>query len=289
MITTFLRIGSILYRSLKKRLFQLSTWFNKLTYQLFYKTYAVSINHDGSVLMVVARYNENVDWCKSLDIPYVIYNKGKNDLSDEHPVVNLPNVGREGHTYLHYLISNFHNLPDRIIFTQGSPFVHSPTFLDDISKHALHLPVQPLSIRYLPAFDPTLKHLSAYETGMPSEAELTNCPFYFRDIPFFVHQINERFEATWPAHYVDPVISTFNHVRDYPNNSLTKVCELIDIPKPETCYFNYAAILSVSKQNILNRPIATYKNAMRFVLSHSQHVYLMERMWLTLFDFKAPE
>lgn len=30
----------------------------------------------------------------------------------------LPNVGREGHTYLHYIVENYDNLPDEVLFSQ---------------------------------------------------------------------------------------------------------------------------------------------------------------------------
>ncbi len=288
MITTFLRISSILYRKLKKGAFQLKSWFDRIYYRIDSSKFAVEINHNGRVLMVVARYNENVDWCQHLEIPFIIYNKGKNDLPNGFPVVNLPNIGREGHTYLHYLTTNYHNLPTRIIFTQGDPFVHSPTFLNDVAKYDAHLPVQPLSIRYLPPFDPILKHMSNFETGIPSNNELNKCPYFFRDISFFVHKINGSFEAIWPKKFVDPVISNFKLITKYKSGSFSHICERINITKPEDCYFNYAAIFSVSNTKASKVPLDTYKKSMRFVLEDSEHGFLMERMWLTLFDFKAP-
>ena len=81
--------------------------------------------------IVVARYNEDVRWLSSYirsDYNIKIYNKGPTKVELEEneslSIYTLPNIGRETHTYLHYIITNYHNLPDRVIFTQGNPFDH---------------------------------------------------------------------------------------------------------------------------------------------------------------------
>jgi Protein of unknown function (DUF3431) len=75
--------------------------------------------HDN--MLVVARYNEDVSWTREFD-KKIIYNKG--DIStipdDLKPfVVNLPNVGREAHTYLYHIVTHYDTLDDLTIFTQG--------------------------------------------------------------------------------------------------------------------------------------------------------------------------
>ena len=85
----------------------------------------IQMKHD--VVIVVARYNENIEWTKQL--PNVrIYNKG----SPIPYAITLPNVGREGHTYYTHLVENYDNLPDYTIFLQGNPFDHSPHILENI-------------------------------------------------------------------------------------------------------------------------------------------------------------
>ena len=71
--------------------------------------------------LVVARYNENLDWVNHFPKKY-IYNKGNIDtIPDDlkQDVINLPNVGREAHTYLYHIIENYDNLDDVTIFSQG--------------------------------------------------------------------------------------------------------------------------------------------------------------------------
>lgn len=76
--------------------------------------------------LVVAKYKEDVSWLG--DLPHVIYNKDPNGPSP------LPNIGREAHTYLHHIVSNYDNLDEYTIFVQGNPFDHSPNLLRNIQN-----------------------------------------------------------------------------------------------------------------------------------------------------------
>ena len=104
--------------------------------------------------IVVARYNEDVSWISSYiqyDYHIKIYNKGqtKVELEDNEcvSIYNLPNIGREAHTYLHYIITNYNNLPDRVVFTQANPFDHcnAQTLL-----HVIYLSTDGMSLNAVP-------------------------------------------------------------------------------------------------------------------------------------------
>ena len=74
--------------------------------------------------IVVARYNENLDWLKPLgkeNYNFIVYNKGKDDIDRDFfdNVIQLENIGREGHTYLYHIIKNYRNLSDATMFIQG--------------------------------------------------------------------------------------------------------------------------------------------------------------------------
>jgi len=81
------------------------------------------------IQIVVARYNEDIEWTKQFE-NVLIYNKG-NILEDS---VKLPNVGREGHTYYKYICDNYDKLADYIVFLQGYPFDHSPNIINDLQQ-----------------------------------------------------------------------------------------------------------------------------------------------------------
>ena len=73
---------------------------------------------------VIARYNETRDfWPRVLDRygwNTIVFNK-------KEGANLLPNVGREGHTYFNFIIENYDNLPDEILFTQYDPLDHFKT------------------------------------------------------------------------------------------------------------------------------------------------------------------
>jgi hypothetical protein len=74
--------------------------------------------------LVVAKYRENIDWVINAGVPYTIYNKDQ-ECSDPR-FINLPNIGREAHTYLHYIVTNYYNLPDYVFFSEGNCLSNRP-------------------------------------------------------------------------------------------------------------------------------------------------------------------
>lgn len=93
-----------------------------LLFYLITKNMDTYENTEDDVIIVVARYNENVDWLKKEPFnkfKHIIYEKGPNLLNCER-CHKLKNVGREGHTYLHYIIENYDKLPNIVVFLPGS-------------------------------------------------------------------------------------------------------------------------------------------------------------------------
>jgi hypothetical protein len=84
-------------------------------------------DNPDDVMIVISRYNEDLEWLKEEPFnkyPVIVYNKGINDDFYKSPmikkIINLENVGREGHTYLYHIITNFHNLNNITLFLPGS-------------------------------------------------------------------------------------------------------------------------------------------------------------------------
>ena len=86
-----------------------------------------------TVSIVVARYNEDVEWSKQFK-NVTIYNKGV-ELDGSYNEIMLENVGREGHTYYKHICDNYEQLSDYIIFLQGNPFDHSPNLIQNINNY----------------------------------------------------------------------------------------------------------------------------------------------------------
>ena len=76
--------------------------------------------------VVVAKYKEDVSWSKCFEGNLKIYNKG--------PDGDITNVGREGETFLRYIIEHYDNLPEVVVFLQGDPFGHMPP---DVNKNTI--------------------------------------------------------------------------------------------------------------------------------------------------------
>lgn len=72
------------------------------------------------VEFVVAHYNEDLSWLSEVQASVSVYTKGTpatHITPLRHTI--LPNIGREGHTYLHHIITYYNDLPEVVVFVQG--------------------------------------------------------------------------------------------------------------------------------------------------------------------------
>lgn len=72
--------------------------------------------------VVISRYQESVEWIKSLTDNYIIYNKGES-LPDYKQIL-CENVGANQYDIARFIYDNYDNLPDLMAFLQGDPFDH---------------------------------------------------------------------------------------------------------------------------------------------------------------------
>jgi len=79
-----------------------------------------AVSKNPSVEVVLARYDEDTSWATQYKdrANISIYNKGPIPHPDAKE--QLPNVGRESHTYLHHIIENYHTLADWTVFSQAT-------------------------------------------------------------------------------------------------------------------------------------------------------------------------
>jgi hypothetical protein len=111
--------------------------------------------------IVVARYNENLEWTKQFS-NVIVYNKGSSLTNDFNQIL-LNNVGREGHTYYKHIYDNYDNLADYTFFLQGNPFDHSPNIISNLNKYINN---QDLSIDF------------AFLSERILDCNLTGCPHH---------------------------------------------------------------------------------------------------------------
>jgi len=80
----------------------------------------------SDIELIIARYNESLSWTllePFNQFKYTVYNKGDDELFEKTHVTkifNLPNVGRNDHTYLYHIVTNYDKLPLITVFLPGS-------------------------------------------------------------------------------------------------------------------------------------------------------------------------
>jgi hypothetical protein len=111
---------------------------------------------------VISHYKENLNWLSNIPKESVhIYSKGGIPLDVPYKVEYLPNIGREAHTYLHYICTHYDNLPEMVAFCQGSDdHVSVPDMLNRINTLGQQRISGPISVA------------SLYHNGLDSEHRL---------------------------------------------------------------------------------------------------------------------
>lgn len=213
-----------------------------------------------SCAIVVARFREAFDrtfkGCEALCNELIIVDKSYHALSaNERRFINqqgvrlhwLPNIGREAHSYLDYIISNYDRLPDFVVFLQANPNDHYKHFSCDHVAGALpksheeavmarQRGMTPLNFGSDPIS--SIRNLAT----LTGEATLQNC--FEKMVPMMW--------ADWPEVY-------------------------------ETIPFIKGAQFVVSKERIWNHSRPFYSQMLAFS-TLDVGPYVLERLWMLLFD-----
>jgi len=86
-----------------------------------------ALNVEAPPVLIVSRYSETLDWLNeepAASFPTIIYNKGsdENYTTNVNTIrtVNTANLGRCDGTYVRFIVENYDNLPDVMVFLPGS-------------------------------------------------------------------------------------------------------------------------------------------------------------------------
>ena len=204
-----------------------------------------------SYKIIVARYNENIEWLNQELDNCIIYNKGeKLNIENE---ITLDNLGRESETYLNYIISNYHCFPDVIVFTQGR-----------ISDH------RGMDLNYL--------------IHIKNDALINN-----KSQSFITHYQSESNIYCWDKEW--NLIDGEYFLKDnYKNNIQVTFIDWFtknincEYPNPIRVYTN--GIFAVKKELILNKPKEFYERLLLEVNHNinSTEGHFFERSWYYIFN-----
>ncbi|KAI1119875.1 hypothetical protein F5Y10DRAFT_259464 [Nemania abortiva] len=90
--------------------------------------------------IIVAHFNEDLSWLSSVVKDCLVYSKGAPPTPDSgFKCSQLPNIGREGHTYLHHVVSRYDQLADLTLFVQGRIDDHVTLGIDEIKDACMGL------------------------------------------------------------------------------------------------------------------------------------------------------
>jgi hypothetical protein len=274
-------IDDCVYQYTSKNIF--TRWRIKLYENNIYKIdYVGSKFNKSDISLIIARYNENIDWLLPYNDISIIYNKSSEEIKNFKNIKNIENIGREGHTYLYHIINNYNNLTNYNIFLQGGPFDHNETLLYGIDNYFNFLDIQPLGKQWL------LEHNIPTEEILLENQTITNYGLKYMKIKI---DGNLRIE-----NLNDPGIEILNkNIINIYNikNSCVLECFLKNAKFPiinnlNDVSFTYSALFSINKFHILKYDIDIYNNLLSELLRSSDQGgvqgYILERLWLYIFE-----
>lgn len=229
---------------------------------------------EKSYNLIVARYNESLDWVNVFD-KFQIYNKGEKNLSPFHQknAIQLPNVGREAHTYLYHIINNYHNLEDILIFCQGSIAGH--TYFNDpreFKKNALEIDEH--------GFSTNLCNIAGIDYGPPGTGDNSG------HFTLTFHHHGKLYYSGKDGKPKDASILPYYQLGTWWEETTGE-------PYIRSRSVFWGATFSVKKEFILKRSLESYMKLFGTLCSHKNalEAHFCERAWFNIFnlplDFKV--
>lgn len=213
------------------------------------------------IKFIVARYKEDISWITKY-IPttsVIVYNKF-GPLGNLPYEINIPNVGRESETYLHYIIDNYDNLPEICVFTQGNVQDHPIPCGDRPDPHNFLIECALNAAR----FGYSRNHTTYY-------GENAGCWGKAWNVNFGIYWNKEM--------YKNEELIAFNEW--FCKNIVTNGEEY-----PKTIAVFQAGLFAVSKKQILSRPKAYYEKLIDLVNWSIDPIegHFFERSWYYIFN-----
>ena len=99
---------------------------------IFYKNNFINKNH----FFCISHFNGDIEWVSQINKNnYIVYNKSGEKLPKEINHVNIKNLGYNLYSYLKFIIDNYNDLPDTIVFCKDNIFRRHIEF--DLFKNLL--------------------------------------------------------------------------------------------------------------------------------------------------------
>jgi hypothetical protein len=207
-----------------------------------------------STQLVIAHYDEDLRWLRGHKLSQCfIYTKGTNPALTgiDSIQIRLPNVGRETHTYLYHIVSNFDRLADITIFCQAG-----------VKHHVGNVPIDSL----------VRKAMDAHERGIVGFGRQKNW---------------QRWEGIrYSGQFLQDINS--GHIQRSRMSPAEFYRWTFGEEPPPYIPFHSGATLGVHRNAILARQKSFYERLLDYfeTLRHSnpEEGHYMERFWVSAFD-----
>lgn len=214
-----------------------------------------------NIEIIIARYNESLAW--TLVSPfdkfsYTVYNKGDNESFEKSRVtkiINLPNVGRNDHTFLYHVITNYESIAPITVFLPGS--VNIPYKLERATK----------ILNKIIESNFTKACFIGYRTNNIRDK------FYNFTIKKYTASDPQNFSKN-PEHVLEPSkITPYGKWYQYFFNNI------------QVKYYTYGGVFSIDRRDILSNPIKKYQLLLTTLSTHSnpEAGHYVERSWAAIF------
>lgn len=216
--------------------------------------------------IVVAHYNENLEWLKHVSDEVTVYSKGDPPAKDFERKSKLPNIGREGHTFLHHIVNRYDTLASTTLFLQGD--IHA--WNEGTPPHT------ELSLAELRERSLTLTGDTATGFGVSGRFNKWNSMEWDKDPKRWLERRGKgmRMSEITPGQF-------WHHI--------------FEAGHPESVAWTGSGIFAVTSEAIQRRPLFFWQNLLGYFekLNHAnpEEGHFLERFWMSIFsaeDWSAP-
>ncbi len=247
--------------------------------------------------ILIARYNENIEWLFNLDERWniTIYNKGSKfdniDLLYKRrsnlTIIDIDNIGREGETIARYMKDRYNNYADLTVFLQAEPFTHAHEILTLlnilINKTSMNPNIEkyiPMSVCYdlnqrVPPVEIYNNRVNRFYHIEETSVYTLNCIYYdeYTIIPFKTEP--HRKHNNYPINA--------NIIRRFFNK--LGIADKCLKPKQSTILFNFSACFALPKYSLMKYSKEFYNILHKLSYEEPENMpWILERTWLTIFD-----
>jgi len=181
--------------------------------------------------MVVCRYREDVDWLRPYAAQTILYDKGGQEPPAVAPLLReyhaVPNIGRDFHAYLTFILDHYDALPDTVFFCQAMWSDHH-LLAEHVRDACLHgAPIPPWTVAYNPSFTLAEWKGTLQQTGMTLDE------FWTRMLPEVPPPADGTLTVWWGGFSVVPR----DRIRRLPREVYARLRGTMDHSAPEAAHF----------------------------------------------------